>query len=101
MFRVMAMVSHAANHLRTSIEPALAQSVSVDGLQVVSVVRSGDAQFRFVLETLVHEPASEIVGEYEFWHETYRSGIYGSLDEAMTAAANESSWIVARGWSHL
>ena len=76
----------------TSSESALEQFASEDGKHLLSLVRNGD-HFRYVEEQETHEPASSAVPAYDYWEESYRSGLYETASEALLAAEREVSWI--------
>ena len=76
----------------TSNKPAARQFTSPDGKTVASIVQAGEL-FRFVAESQVCEPQSYGLDGYCYWSETYQSGLYGSLHEALAAARSELPWL--------
>jgi hypothetical protein len=58
---------------------------------VLSVIASGDF-FRFTLDKREFVPASDSLDGYTYWLEAYRSGLYESLDHAISAANVEYPW---------
>jgi hypothetical protein len=78
-------------------EPALRQYWSDDGHTVVSVVETAGLFFLFVEDTEVYEPATSSMEAYWYWEETYRSGLYASVDEAEKEALVVRPWLQSLG----
>ena len=78
----------------TSNKPAARQFTSPDGNTVASIVQAGEL-FRFVEESRVYEPPSNGLDGYCYWSETYQSGLYGSLHEALAAVRSELPWLAS------
>lgn len=78
----------------TGNEPATKQFTSPNGKTVASIIRVGKL-FRFVEESQLCEPRAHGLDGYCYWSETYRSGLYGSLHEALAAARSELPWLAS------
>ena len=76
----------------TSNEIALKQHSAEDGKRVLSIIPSGNL-FRFVVEQLTHQPATPGVGDYDYWEETHRSGLYETADMAEQEALTAIAWV--------
>ena len=64
----------------------------------VSIVASS-SMFRFILDVLTFQEAFDGLEGYTYWIEALRSGLYETLEEAVTAAEAELPWI-GQGLSH-
>lgn len=73
-------------------EEAHRQARNEQGRWVVSAIRTF-AGWRFVVEELAVEPASNGLDEYTYWSERYRSGVYGSLEAAWAEAERQMPWL--------
>lgn len=84
--------------MRTMVsnEVALKQHLTEDGKRVLSIIPSGNL-FRFVVEQLTHQPPTPSVGDYDYWEETHRSGLYKTADMAEQEALAAIAWVGQSG----
>lgn len=68
-----------AMRTKVSNEITIKQYSLDDGKRVLSIIPCGKL-FRFVEEKFIHQAATSALGAYDYWEETYRSGLYETVD---------------------